>query len=158
MTTQYWITPQTGDWSDAADWVSGIVPSSTDDAVIANSPVTVDGTAVAESLTLNASYLTVSGSLSLGTSLALDGSTLALSGGTLSAQSIITNNSGFLTGYGTVSGAVTRPFESKELRVANGRRGCRGHSPTGLGKLVVRRSAHRAAPSPPSDRPCRSLR
>ena len=106
MTTQNWITPQTGDWSDAADWVSGVVPSSTDDAVIANSPVTVDGTAVADSLTLNASYLTVSGSLTLGTSLALDGSTLALSGGTLSAQSIITNNSGFLIGYGTASSAV----------------------------------------------------
>ena len=34
-TTQYWITGASGDWSDAADWVSGVVPGSTDDAVIA---------------------------------------------------------------------------------------------------------------------------
>jgi hypothetical protein len=81
MTTQNWITGQSGDWSDAADWVSGVVPGSTDSAAIANSAVTVNGTAVADFLTLNASYLTVSGSLTLGTSLAVDsGSTLALRG------------------------------------------------------------------------------
>jgi VCBS repeat-containing protein len=107
MTTQYWITGQSGDWSDAADWVSGVVPTSTDGAAIANSAVTVDGTAVADFLTLNASYLTVSGSLTLGASVAVDSSsTLALSGGTLSAPSILSNNYGFLTGYGTASGAV----------------------------------------------------
>ena len=33
-TTQYWITGQSGDWSDAADWESGAVPGSTDGAVI----------------------------------------------------------------------------------------------------------------------------
>ena len=108
MTTQNWITGQSGDWSDAADWVSGVVPGSTDSAAIANSAVTVNGTAVADFLTLNDSYLTVSGSLTLGTSLAVDsGSTLALSGGTLSAQSILSNDYGFLTGYGTASGAVS---------------------------------------------------
>ena len=37
MTTQYWITGASGDWSDAADWVSGVVPGSTDGAVINNS-------------------------------------------------------------------------------------------------------------------------
>jgi hypothetical protein len=91
MTTQNWITGHSGDWSDAADWVSGVVPGSTDSAAIANySAVTVNGTAVADFLTLNnGSSLTVSGSLTLGTSLAVDGSsTLALSGGTLSAQSM----------------------------------------------------------------------
>ena len=34
VTTQYWITGRSGDWSDAADWVSGVVPGSTDGAVI----------------------------------------------------------------------------------------------------------------------------
>jgi GAF domain-containing protein len=69
--------------------LSGVVPGSTDDAVINTSyAVTVNGTAVAHSLTLNSSTLTVSGMLTLGTSLTLDGSELELSGGTLSAQSI----------------------------------------------------------------------
>jgi hypothetical protein len=42
--------------------------------------------------------------------------------------------------------------------ISGGPSGCRGHSPTGLGKLVVRRSARRAEPWPLSDRECRSLR
>jgi hypothetical protein len=46
--------------ADAADWVSGSVPTSTDGAVITGSSVTVDGTAVAYSLTLDG-YLAVSG-------------------------------------------------------------------------------------------------
>ena len=50
VTTQYWIAGASGEWSDAADWVSGVVPGSTDDAVIAYTmgtapQVTVDGTA-----------------------------------------------------------------------------------------------------------------
>ena len=55
MTTQYWVAGAAGDWSDAADWVSGVVPGSTDNAVIAYTSgyvapwVTVDGTAVAYS-------------------------------------------------------------------------------------------------------------
>ena len=54
MTTQYWITGTSGDWSTAADWLSDAVPSSTDDAVINNSSaVTVNGTAVAYALALN---------------------------------------------------------------------------------------------------------
>ena len=94
MTTQYWITGRSGDWSDAADWVSGAVPGSTDGAVIANtSGVTVNGTAAAYSLTLDASsshcqrradarHVADCG----------DGAQLTLSGGTLSAQSISSNN------------------------------------------------------------------
>ena len=109
MTTQYWITGASGDWSTAADWVSGVVPGSTDGTVIANtSNVTVNGTAVAYSLTLDNSILTVSGTLTLGTSLTVDdGASLKLSGGTLSAQSISSNNDGYLSGYGTASGAVS---------------------------------------------------
>ena len=34
MTTEYWVASGAGDWSDAADWVSGFVPTSTDGAVI----------------------------------------------------------------------------------------------------------------------------
>ena len=34
MTTQYWITGMAGDWSDAGDWQSGVVPTSSDDAVV----------------------------------------------------------------------------------------------------------------------------
>jgi acyl-coenzyme A thioesterase PaaI-like protein len=109
LSTQYWIIGASGDWSTAADWQSGAVPTSTDDAVINNSSlVTVNGTAVAHSLTLDNSTLTVSGTLTLGASLTVDGdSSLTLSGGTLSAPSITSDNYGYLYGYGTVSGAVS---------------------------------------------------
>ena len=107
-TSQYWITGASGDWSDAADWESGSVPTSTDGAVITNSSgVTVNGTAAAYSLTLDGSYLTVSGTLTLGTSLTVDDyARLTLSGGTLSAQSISSTSGGDFYGYGTVGGAV----------------------------------------------------
>ena len=110
MTTQYWVAGAAGDWSDAADWVSGVVPGSTDNAVIAYTSgyvapwVTVDGTAVAYSLTLDGySTLTVSGTLTVSTSVTVDGGTLAMlamAGGTLSAQSISSDNTGYLSGYG----------------------------------------------------------
>jgi hypothetical protein len=110
LATQYWITGTSGDWSTGVDWLSGVSPTSTDDAVIDSSTgVTVNGTAVAYSLTLNDfSRLSVSGTLTLGTSLTVDGGArLTLSGGTLSAQSITSDDtSGLLFGYGTVSGAV----------------------------------------------------
>ena len=95
-TSQYWITGASGDRSDAADWESGSVPTSTDGAVITNtSGVTVNGTAAAYSLTLDGSYLTVSGTLTLGTSLTVDDyARLTLSGGTLSAQSISSTSGG----------------------------------------------------------------
>ena len=84
------------------------MPTSTDGAVITNtSGVTVNGTAAAYSLTLDGSYLTVSGTLTLGTSLTVDDyARLTLSGGTLSAQSISSTSGGDLYGYGTVGGAV----------------------------------------------------
>ena len=117
MTTQYWITGTAGDWLVAADWQSGVVPGSTDNVVINNSisnsiavPVTVDGTAAANSLALTGSTtLTVGGALTLGTSLTLDDGGIMLSGGTLSAQSIVSDNGneGGLSGYGTISGAIT---------------------------------------------------
>ena len=110
MTTRYWITGTVGDWSTAADWQSGVVPTSTDDAVINNSTaVTVNGTAAAYSLVLdNYTQLTLSGTLTLGTSLTVDGnSTLLLNGGMLAAQSITSDNIGVISGYGTVSGAVS---------------------------------------------------
>ncbi len=117
VTTQYWKAGASGEWSNAADWVSGAVPGSTDGVVIAYTygygepQVTVDGTAAAYSLTLDTPYattLTVSGTLTLGTALTVnDYATLKLSGGTLSAQSISSNNNGYLFGYGVVSGAVS---------------------------------------------------
>ena len=79
MTTQTWITGTSGDWSTAADWSSGVVPSSTDDAVISIAypyVMTVNGTAVANSLTMYDASLTVSGTLTLGTSLTLDGASV----------------------------------------------------------------------------------
>jgi hypothetical protein len=43
MTKQYWITGASGDWSTAADWVSGVVPG----AVVGYSDAAVNGTAAA---------------------------------------------------------------------------------------------------------------
>jgi hypothetical protein len=106
VTTQTWITGTSGDWSTVAGWVSGTVPSATDDAVINNTnTVTVNGTAVANSLTLDNSEVTISGTLTLGTSLTLDGGTdqFLLNGGTLAAQSITSNGLSEFIGFGTIS-------------------------------------------------------
>jgi hypothetical protein len=108
MTTKYWITGTSCDWSQAADWLSGAVPGSTDDVMINSSnAVTVNGTSVAHSFVLDNSTLTVGGTLTLGTSLDIsDFSQLILSGGTLSAQSITSTHpiGGVeLIGYGRVN-------------------------------------------------------
>jgi len=49
MTTDAWINGRVGDWSTSADRSSGAVPSPADDAVIGNSDVTVNGSAIANS-------------------------------------------------------------------------------------------------------------
>ena len=89
-----------------------MVPTATDDAVIdISNAVTVNGLAVANSLILNISTLTISGSLTIGTSLTFTGYSdeLILNGGTLSAQSIASPNpySGYIYGYGTINAALT---------------------------------------------------
>ena len=114
--TQYWITGAAGDWSDAADWVSGAVPG-VDGWRGDRLPLWVrraasdrrrNGGGVFFSTLDPYSTLTVSGTLTLGTALTVDDyATLKLSGGTLSAQSISSNNNGYLFGYGVVSGAVS---------------------------------------------------
>jgi hypothetical protein len=43
MTTQTWITGTEIDWSQGVGWVSGVVPNSTDDAVVNDSTATVNG-------------------------------------------------------------------------------------------------------------------
>jgi hypothetical protein len=85
------------------------VPTSTDGAVINNSTaVTVNGTAVAKSLDLNSSQLTISGNLSVGSSIIIDGgSELIMNGGVLSAQTISSDTiNDYILGYGIVSGSV----------------------------------------------------
>jgi hypothetical protein len=111
MTAKYWITGTAGDWSTASDWLSGAVPTSTDDVVINNSTaVTVNGTAAADSLILNSSQITVSGSLAVGTSLTLNSasgqSEVVLNDGSLSTQSIVLSN-GVLAGNGVITGVVS---------------------------------------------------
>jgi len=108
MTTQTWIGGPLGDWSTAANWVSGTVPSATDNVVInfANS-MTISGMAAANSLTSAGSRFTISGTLTIGTSLTLDGDRFSLNGGTLSAQSVVSQvimTGGFVAfaGYGTI--------------------------------------------------------
>ena len=103
-----WVTGVSGDWSTASDWLSGAVPTPIVDAVINNSnSVTLDGADAAHALTLDNSDLTVSGTLTLGTSLTLDEvSELNLIGGVLSAQSIEVGASGHFLGGGAILGPV----------------------------------------------------
>ena len=71
--------------------------------------MTVNGTAVAYSLTLDG-FLSHCQRRADARHVADCGRCvrqLTLSGGTLSAQSISSNNTGFLSGYGTVGGAVS---------------------------------------------------
>lgn len=108
MTTRSWIAGASGDWSTAANWVSGTVPGATDDVVIdfANS-LTINGTVVVNSLKSAGSQFTIGGSLTIGTALMLDGDRLFLNGGTLSvktvtSQAIMSSGAAGLGGYGTI--------------------------------------------------------
>ena len=123
-----WANGATGDWSSAANWISGSVPGFADNINIANAmgvtittaanvnSLVLNGTnvskvtgtlTVGQELTLNNSYVNdITGTISLGAGLALNsGSDLALAGGTLAAPGGVAG-SGWIGGYGTVDGNV----------------------------------------------------
>ncbi|TPM07083.1 hypothetical protein FJ960_09200 [Mesorhizobium sp. B2-3-11] len=91
MANVSWIFGATGDWSTAANWVTGTVPTSADDTSLDSVPsgaATITGAAEANSLALDSSYLTDGGTLTLGTALTMtNGSYLYLDGGTVDAPS-----------------------------------------------------------------------
>lgn len=113
MTAINWKTGVSGDWSTAADWTGGGVPNATSDVTIAATgtyTVTISDAEASHSLTLGAAGATVddTGTLSVGTMLAVNAGTFILdSGGEVSGGTIALGNSGhFAFESGTLS-AVT---------------------------------------------------
>jgi len=93
-----WISDAGGDWNDAANWSTGIVPIATDDVFIGitSSPVTISaGTVIIQSLISN-------------TALTLSGGTLTLNGDS-QINGAFTFSGGMLDGTGnvTLNGPVT---------------------------------------------------
>ncbi len=108
MPAQTWLNGATGDWSDAANWVSGTVPGPSDDVMIAGaSNITISSAAYANSLLLsNATISQLSGTLTLAQGAVLDDSYLTLSGGTVIAPTGVGGNNGLIQGWGTIDGSV----------------------------------------------------
>src|SRR5439155_7587705 len=99
-----WLFGATGDWSTAANWVTGTVPTSANDASLDSVPygaATITGAAEANSLALNSAYLTDSGTLTLGTALTLtNNSYLYLNGGGVVAPSGVSLNTSYIVNSG----------------------------------------------------------
>jgi hypothetical protein len=107
----HWQSAASGDWATAASWTASGpgVPTSSEAAVIDASgayTVSIDGAAVAQSLTINAAGATVvdSGSLTLGGALTVDAGTFELDNGNLQAAAIAIAAAGaFLIEQGNVT-------------------------------------------------------
>ena len=119
MASVSWLFGSSGDWSTAGNWVTGTVPTSTDDASLDSVPsgaATISGAASAHSLTLNAAYLTDSGALTLGTTLSLtNNSALYLNGGSIVAPSGVSLNNSYIDNSGgssSITGDVVSPGDS----------------------------------------------
>jgi hypothetical protein len=93
-------TTQDGDWDLSTTWAGGLVPSSTDDVVIAHD-VDVDDVRTCKSLTINGSgRLDVEASLTVTTGNSSNAGTLNIKiGGTLTSTSGDFTNTGVLTVY-----------------------------------------------------------
>ncbi len=108
-----------GSWTGASQWAGNNPPTLTDDVFVTNVGSGTSGAgvtvysgvaAVAQSLSLKGSNLTVYGALNIGGGLNLASSTLSLAGGTVSAGAGIAGSSpsdqGLIFGYGSVSGTI----------------------------------------------------
>jgi hypothetical protein len=112
----HWQSAASGDWASAASWTASGTggPTSSEAAVIDASgayTVSIDGAAVAHSLTVNAAGATVvdSGSLTLGGALTVDAGTFELDNGNLQAASIAIAAAGtFLIEHGNI--ALAQPI------------------------------------------------
>ena len=127
MATITWNNGATGDWTAGVDWGGGTAPGSGDDAVI-NAPgtVTISTSVAANSLTIDqpGAEVTDTGTLTLGTVLALDAGTFALSGivtgGTIEANGgTALLNGGTLNGV-TWKGVLALAGSNQSLFVENG--------------------------------------
>jgi YD repeat-containing protein len=114
LSTMNWINPSGGDWDVASNWVNAAnssdyhVPTSSDDAVINFTGITVthgSGTSddSANSLTSQASLDLSNGSLSLATSSTISGN-FTMSGGTLTGSGDLTISGAMTWTLGTISG------------------------------------------------------
>ena len=121
-----------GNWALAGQWSSGAVPGAGDDVTISAAgayTVLITGSQAAHSVTLRSSSakLTDSGTLTLGTTLALDAGTFAMSsGGVMQGGTIVAAGGTFVPGGGTLAGVTyqgTLDMSSKTgaaLTVMNG--------------------------------------
>jgi hypothetical protein len=121
MTAVAWKSSVTGDWSGKTNWTGGKVPGAADDVTVGVAgtyTVTIDGDQSAHSPTINRASATVSdtGTLTLGTTLAVTAGTFALNSGTVEGGTlqVATAASFVVVGQGanvldgvTLDGAVT---------------------------------------------------
>ena len=107
-----WSNPAGGDWNTPANWLGGVVPNATQDAMInisVSGPITIDSADAAHSLTDTTASLDVTGgSLSLtaassiSQNVSISGGVLA-SAGNLTVGGTLSESGGNLTGGGTVT-------------------------------------------------------
>jgi hypothetical protein len=108
-----WQNPVSGNWTTAADWSTGAVPTASSDVTIAVSgsyTVTINSAAAAHSLTIDDAGATVldSGTLTLGTTLSVAAGTLSLaSGGVISGGTISIGDAGTLLSTGGTLAGMT---------------------------------------------------
>ena len=107
-TSIFWMNPDGGDWNTAANWSTGVIPVSTDNAYINTSSAvtityndtgvtdTVDQLTSDESLNISAGTLVINGAATINGTLTLDGGELDANG-TVTASSF-TFTSGTLAG------------------------------------------------------------
>jgi FecR protein/Bacterial Ig-like domain len=104
-----WNTAVSGSWGTAANWSNG-VPTSSIDALINATGVSLVSAAVANSLLINSNATVAAGSddsLTITGALTVDAGSISLTGGTIQAGSIDLESATTLVGFGTVSGPIT---------------------------------------------------
>ena len=103
--THEWLYGASGDWSNAANWVSGAVPGPSDDVLInsygQNISVTVSQPESAGSLMVINQAITGNGSLTIGSGLTMSGASITGTGD-ISASSLTMNGSS-IQGAGDIS-------------------------------------------------------
>lgn len=124
-----WVNPFDGFWDDPANWDAGVVPTATDDVlidVVGNPTITfrsgtvqVRSLIVRDALTLTGGTLSVEQNFDLEATMTLNGGTLSNSTIDVEANSIITTNTGTLSGV-TVNGDLDLSASNAWLRIEGG--------------------------------------
>jgi hypothetical protein len=113
MTTNSWKSAISGDWTNAADWATGVVPSATDTVTVGVQgiyTITLYAEGVAAGLILNDSGLLFyeAGTLAVSGTTTLQAGTLDLAYGTLQGGTLALAGGSFETSGGTLSGVTVQ--------------------------------------------------